>query len=145
MNTDNIAIIISIISLIGAVIGFFHNRKTFIYSIVTERAAAVKQVWNGMTKAAGLDVVTEKNWKHWSPVVSEAVSSVIIINKLAGKYKIIHWLITIKDFYIVFWEQIPTDLRTAIEKYEKQTHTTKSDDIILFRKQMETILNSYKK
>lgn len=143
MSTEKIAIVISIISLIGSVISFYNSRKTFLFSIVTERANAVKQVWDSMSKAKGLETISENSRDYWTKIVSEIVSSLIIINKLAGKFKITHWLITIKDFYIVFWEQIPTDLRTAIEKYGKETQNTKSDDINVFRKQMETILSTY--
>lgn len=141
--TDWIAIIISGVSLLGAGYSFIYTRKTFIYSVCTERAKEVKTVWNNTPRVNSMITVKDEEYQIWSSVISEIVASIIIIDRLANRYKPIGRLYIIKDFYIVFWQQVPTDLRTIIEGYKETLPEPLCQDQKIFRDQMRTILKTY--
>ncbi|MFM1961637.1 MAG: hypothetical protein RLZZ172_482 [Bacteroidota bacterium] len=147
MNKDEVAVVISVISLAGSVIGYVHNRRTFIFTVVGERATAVKIIWEktkfNMTNEHTL--IQDAQWDFWSPMVSDIVSSIIIIKKLTGSYKFFQYILGIKDFYVVFWEQLPTDLRTLVEQYKVSNGVAENKPIHTFQHQMKTILKTYKK
>lgn len=141
--TDWIAITLSMISLIGAGYSFRYTRKTFIYSVCTERAKEVRTVWNNTSKVANMITVKDENYQLWSDVISEIVASIIIIDRLANRYKLIKRLYNINDFYIIFWQQIPTNLREPIELYSESLTEPVNNFEAIFRSQMKTILKTY--
>ena len=143
---DYIAIVISILSLTGALYSITYTRKTFIFSVCTERAKEVKAVWAGTTRVNGMETVKDVKWQLWSNVISEIVATIVIINRQADRYKFSKWrLYNNKAFYTIFWQQIPTDLRRAIEGYE-ETYTEKTNnDLTTFINQMRAILKTYEK
>ena len=140
---DNISIIISVISLAGAGYSFTFTRKTFIFSVCTERAKEVRAVWNGCEKSIGKLPVNEEHLILWSKTISEIVSSIIIIDRLADRYKLLRRFYGLKDFYIIFWQQIPTDLRSAIEGYSENLSDPNNEEQVVFRLHMRTILKTY--
>lgn len=142
---DYIAIAISLLSLAGALYSITYTRKAFIFSVCTERAKEVKAVWVVTPRVVGMDTVKDVHWQLWSDVISQIVSSIVIINKLSDRYKLIRRLYDIRDFYVIFWQQIPTDLRTAIECYEETFTEETNYSLDTFRNQMKTILNTYEK
>jgi hypothetical protein len=144
METEDFALVISIIALVASFLSYMNERKTFIFSAASERAAAVKEVWGKIKRTNQHRYIEDEEWQYWSDVVSEIVSSIIIIQKLTGKWKFFRWLLGINDFYIVFWQQIPTDLRTAIEQYEAFERKPEDDGQRIFRHQMQTVLKTYK-
>jgi hypothetical protein len=143
MKVEYLSLVISVIALGASALSYLHDRKTFIFSSASERAAAVKEAWVKHPKTNTHIVIEDSQWIYWSPIVSEIVSSIIIIQKLTGCWKLTQRILRTNDFYIVFWEQIPTDLRTVIEKYQASIDTADSKDQIIFRKQMKTILKTY--
>jgi hypothetical protein len=143
MKVEHLSLVISVIALGASALSYLHERKTFIFSSASERAAAVKEAWGKHPKSNTHSIIEDNQWMYWSPIVSEIVSTIIILEKLTGRWKLIRRFLSINDFYIVFWEQIPTDLRTAIEKYKESMDTTQIDEQITFRKQMKTILKTY--
>ena len=144
-SLDWVAIVISIASLAGAAYSFTYTRKTFIFSVCTERAKEVKYVWKQCEKVNGMHTVHEDFFQFWSPVISEIVASIIIIERLSDRYKILRFLYSVDDFYIIFWQQVPTDLRSAIEAYEVARKHPRDEYITTFRTQMETIHKAYRK
>ena len=144
MKNEDIALIISIIALVASLLSYLNDRKTFIFSTASERAAAVKEVWENYIRTNSHINIRDDQWQYWSEVVSEIVSSIIILQKLTGKWRFFRWLLGINDFYIVFWEQVPTDLRTAIKHYEALEGKPEVDDQRIFRHQMQTVLKTYK-
>ena len=143
MKSDEIALLISLIALGASALSYLHDRKTFIFSSASERAAAVKELWNKHPRTNSHVIIECSQWMYWSPIVSEIVSTIIILEKLTGRWKLTRWILRLSDFYIVFWEQIPTDLRTAIEKYQECEYTPENDEQSVFRRQMQTILKTY--
>jgi hypothetical protein len=143
--SDCIGIILTISSLLGAAYTFTYTRKTFIFSVCKERAKEVKSYWNSNPRYDTMDIVREEYRDQWSGVISEIVSSIVIIDKLSDKYIIMRYLFTVDDFYTIFWQQIPTDLRTAIEKYKETLQEPLDEHQIIFRNQMRDILKTYKK
>jgi len=143
MKNEDIALIISIIALVASLLSYLNDRKTFIFSIASERAAAVKEVWKNYIRTNSHINIRDDQWQYWSEVVSEIVSSIIILQKLTGKWRFFRWLLGINDFYIVFWEQVPTDLRMAIEKYNESNENSEINDQLVFIDQMKTILKTY--
>jgi len=144
MNIEYLAISISIISLLGSIIGYFEQRRTFILTVASERAAVVSKSWGLLQKIKGINFISDDQWSYWSPVVSEIVSSIQIINKLSGRFLIVRWFIFQKDIYIIFWEQTPTELRSLIKEYKMSTIEIQDNNIELFQKQMTTIIKTYK-
>lgn len=145
MKVEYLSLVISVIALAASALSYLHDRKTFIFSSASERAAAVREAWGKYPKTNEHTFIQDSQWSYWSPLVSEIVSSINIIQKLTGRWKLIQRILRINDFYIVFWEQIPTDLRIAIEKYQELNHPTESHNQIIFRKQMKTILKTYRR
>lgn len=143
MKTDEIALVVSIIALVASALSYLHDRSTFIFTAATQRAAAVRDVWANLPKTNEHTCIQDSQWSYWSPLASEIVSSINIIRKLTGRWKLTQWILRINDFYIVFWEQIPTELRTAIEKYQASEGHPRNEWQITFRKQMQTILKTY--
>jgi hypothetical protein len=142
---DYIAISLSILSLAGALYSFTYTRKTFIFSVCTERAKEVKAVWAITPRVNGMDTVKDEHWQLWSNVISEIVASIVIVDKLADRYKIMRCFYDIRDFYVIFWQQIPTDLRNAIEGYEQTCTETKNNYLATFKSQMRKIIKTYDK
>jgi hypothetical protein len=142
---DYIAISLSILSLAGALYSFTYTRKTFIFSVCTERAKEVKAVWVITPRVNGIDTVKDEHWQLWSNVISEIVASIVIVDKLADRYKIMSCFYDIRDFYVIFWQQIPTDLRNAIEGYEQTCTETNNNYLATFKSQMRTIIKTYDK
>jgi hypothetical protein len=143
MKNEDIALIISIIALVASLLSYLNDRKTFIFSTASERAAAVKEVWGKLRRTNEHTYIRDDQWQYWSEVVSEIVSSIIILQKLTGKWRFFRWLLGINDFYIVFWEQVPTDLRMAIEKYDRSKGNPEGNEERIFMDQMRTILKTY--
>jgi hypothetical protein len=144
MKSEYLAIIISIISLLGSVIGYFEHRRIFLLTVASERAAVVSKSWSLLQKIKSINFISDDQWLYWSPVVSEIVSSIQIINKLSGRFLIIRWFMFQKDIYIIFWEQTPTELRSLIKVYNKSTIENQDKNIEVFQKQMKTIIKTYK-
>ena len=142
---DYIAIAISIVSLVGALYSITYTRKTFIFSVCTERAKEVKFIWNSFKKTTSMTTVKDQDWLLWSATVSEIVASFVIIDKMADRYKLFRFLYDVKNFYIIFWQLIPTDLRSAIEGYEQTLHESLDNEQATFKKQMKTILKTYQR
>jgi hypothetical protein len=143
MKTDEIALVISVVALGASALSYLHDRKTFIFSSASERAAAVREVWSKHPKTNTHLFIEDSQWLYWSPIVSEIVSTIIILEKLTGRWKLTQCILRLSDFYIVFWEQIPTDLRTAVEKYQESEGYPINEWQNTFRKQMQTILKTY--
>ena len=143
MKNEDIALVISIIALVASLLSYLNDRKTFIFSTASERAATVKVVWENYIRTNSHINIRDDQWQYWSEVVSVIVSSIIILQKLTGKWRFFRWLLGINDFYIVFWEQVPTDLRTAIEKYDSSNKNPEGDEERVFMDQMRTILKTY--
>lgn len=141
--TEYIALVFSGISLIGTYFGYRYSRKTFILTVLSDRAKVVKEIWDKTPKNKSLLKVEDENWIFWSSVISEIVSSIIILNKLKPPATL-PVICSKKDYHIIFWEQIPTDLRIYIDKYSIGLHNNTGQHIITFRSQMKTILKSYK-
>lgn len=145
MNKEEVAVIISLVSLAGSVIGYVHNRRTFIFTVAGERATAVKITWEKTKSKMSYDnsLIQDTQWEFWSPLVSDIVSSLVIIQKLTGSNRFFQYLLGIKDFYLVFWEQLPTELRTLVEQYKKNHGATEKILLDTFQLQMRTILKTY--
>jgi hypothetical protein len=136
---DYAPLIISIVSLIFSISGFFHSKKTFLISFISERVLTIRNEWFRYKNNNSLTGISDNNWELCTSFVSELVSTIFIINKLSENYliRIMHFK---KPYFIIFRELLPTDLRTAINNYKAGPKFDINDkNLTIFQQQMNDI------
>jgi hypothetical protein len=144
---DFVQIVISVMSVLIALIVYISSRKLFLVDIANKRAEKVNSVFNlarTNTRVAGIDDSHYNNF--WPEIISEIIISKNILEKLTGMNRVSKWLFDKSDIQYIFWEQLHTSVRMHFLQYSDIQLSVNADDdsnTCIRKKQIKEVINTY--